>query len=156
MNTDRSVNVVVIEVLIGRRLEKLLGEGATQAGDGIRRVWDQLAADYDLRPADVRRVYSQWEPTPADWAFLAAEFPPGVKVSYSFRRPSARRDWGQGTPEFGRAVDDFWRAWEERERVNSATGVAEAGTRPPRPRRPWWQYWDWPGEGGNPLTGGPL
>ncbi len=152
MNTDPSVNVVVIEVLIGRRLEKLLGEGPTRAADGIRRVWTQLAADYGVRPADVRRVYSQWEPTPQDRAFLAAAFPPGVTVSYSFRRPPARRDWGRGTPEAIRAVDDFWRAWAERERGNPATGVAGAGTRPRR-RQPWWQYWDWPGEGSNPLTG---
>jgi hypothetical protein len=153
MNTDPSVNVVVFEVKIGRRLERPLGECSTRAADGIRTVWGELAAD-GLRAADVRRVYSQWEPTPDDRAFLASEFPAGVRVSYSFRRPAARRDWGKGTPESVRAVDDFWRTWEERERVNPA-GVAVAGARPRRPRRPWWQYWDWPGEGNNPLTGKP-
>jgi hypothetical protein len=152
MNTDRSVNVVVIEVLLGRRLEKILGESPTKAADGIRRVWDQLAREYDIKPADVRRVYAQWEPSPDDRTFLATEFPAGVKVCYSFPRPSARREWGEATREFERAVDDFWRVWEDRERVNSATGVVEARARPHRPRRPWWQYWDWPGEGTNPLT----
>jgi hypothetical protein len=102
MNTDRSVNVVVIEVLLGRRLEKLLGEGPTKAADGIRRVWGQLAKEYDLKPEDIRRVYVQWEPSPEDRAFLATEFPAGVKVCYSFPRPHARRDWGEATPEFGR------------------------------------------------------
>jgi len=155
MNTDSGVNVVVFEVKTGRRLEKVLGECSTRAKDGFREVWGELVAAFGLRAAGVRRVYAQWEPTPADRAFLAAEFPRGVKVSYSFRRPASRRDWGGATPEFGRAVDDFWRAWEARERVNSATAVAEAGTRLRRRRRPWWQYWDWPGEGSNPLTGGP-
>jgi hypothetical protein len=145
MNTDSSVNVIVFEVLIGRRLEKLLGEGPTKAADGIRRVWGELAAEYGLCPSDVRRVYIQWEPTLDDRAFLAAEFPTAVKVSYSFRRPSARRDWGKGTPEFGRAVEEF-------ERVYYATGVE----RRRRPRQPWWQYWDWPGEENNPFTGEPL
>jgi hypothetical protein len=153
VNTDSGVNVVVFEVLIGRRLETLPGEGPTRAADGLRRAWEQLAAGFGVRPVDVRRVYSQWEPTPDDRAFLAAEFPPRVKVSYSFRRPPSRRDWGKGTPEFGRAVDEFERASDELERASSAAGVAEVGARRHRPRRPWWQYWDWPGEGGKPLTG---
>jgi hypothetical protein len=148
VNTDSSVNVVVFEVLIGRRLEKLLGEGPTKAADGIRLVWGELAAGFGVRPGDVRRVYAQWEPTPADRAFLAATFPPAVKVSYSFRRPAAGRDWGEGTPEFAREVEEF-------ERVYSATGVAEVGAQRRRPRRPWWQYWDWPGEANNPFTGEP-
>jgi hypothetical protein len=155
MNTDYGVNVVVFEVKVGRRLEKVLGECSTRDADGIRSVWGELATAFNLRPAAVRRVYCQWEPTPDDRAFLAATFPRAVKVSYSFRRPPARRDWGnKPTEEFGRAVDDFWRAWEERERAKSATGVAKAGPRRPGgPRRPWWQYWDWPAEGSNPLTG---
>jgi hypothetical protein len=153
MNTDSGVNVVVFEVLIGRRLQRPFGECSTRAVDGLRKVWGELAAGFNLRPAGVRRVYSQWEPTPDDRAFLATEFPTKVKGSYSFRRPPARRDWGKGTPEFGRAVDEFWRVWEERERGSSADGVAEPM---PRLRRPWWQYWDWPGEGNNPFTGKPL
>jgi hypothetical protein len=155
MNTDSGVNVVVFEVKIGRRLEQVLAECSTRAADGFRKVWGELAAGFDLRPANVRRVYSQWEPTPDDRAFFASEFPLAVRVSHSFRRPSARRDWGRGTPEFARAVDEFERAWEERERVNSAAGVGEAVPRR-RLRRPWWQYWEWPGEGSNPVSGGPL
>ena len=156
MNTDYGVNVVVFEVKVGRRLEKVLGECSARAADGVREVWGELAAGFNLRPAAVRRVYCQWEPTPDDQAFLAATFPPAVKVSYSFRRPPARRDWGnKPTEEFGRAVDEFWRVWAERERATSSTGIAAAATRPRRPRRPWWQYWDWPGEGNNPLTGKP-
>ena len=150
MNTDSSVNVVVFEVLIGRRLEKVLGEGPTRASDGIRRVWDHLAATFGLRPSNVRRVYAQWGPTPDDQAFLAAEFPQRVRVSYSFRRPPARRDWGNPTKEFIRAVDEF-------ERQYNATGVAQVGRRGRRPWwRRWWRYWDWPGEANNPFTGKPL
>jgi hypothetical protein len=143
VNTDSSVNVVVFEVLIGRRLEKLLGEGPTKAADGIRRVWGDVSAGFGVRPADVRRVYTQWEPTPDDRAFLADEFPPAVRVSFSFRRPPARRNWGEATPEFGRAVEEF-------ERVYCAAAVE------PVARRPWWQYWDWPGEANKPFTGEPV
>jgi hypothetical protein len=132
MNTDSSVNVVVFEVLIGRRLEKLLGEGPTKAADGIRRVWDDLAATFGVNPASVRRVYSQWEATPEESEFLAAAFPPSIKLAYSFRRPAAR-DWGEATPEFARVVEEF-------ERLRFASGAQKRGRG--RPRRPWWQYWD--------------
>jgi hypothetical protein len=156
MNTNYGVNVVLFEVEVGRRLEKVLGECSTRDAGGLRKVWGELAAGWNLRPAAVRRVYCQWEPTPDDRAFLAAVFPPAVRVNYSFRRPPARGDWGnKTTEEFGRAVDEFERAWEERERASSSTGVLAAESRPRRPRRPWWQYWDWPGEGSNPLAGGP-
>jgi hypothetical protein len=139
------VNVVVFEVLIGRRLEKLQGEGSTKAVDGIRQVWSELVAGFGVRPADVRRVYAQWEPTPDDRAFLAAEFPPAVKVSFSFRRPLARREWGDGTPEFVSAVEEFERAYH-------ATDIEQVER---DRRRPWWQYWDWPGEAVNPFKGEP-
>jgi hypothetical protein len=135
MNTDSSVNVVVFEVLMSRRVEQLLGEASTKVKDGIRRVWVQLAADFGVQPSAVRRVYSQWEATPQDRAFLAAEFPPTVKVSYSFPRPPARHDWGRATPEFACAVDAFDRRRFGRQLEKSGRGGG-------RSRRPWWQYWD--------------
>ncbi|OWK45763.1 hypothetical protein [Fimbriiglobus ruber] len=149
MNTDSGVNVIVFEVLISRRLQPMLGECSTRVTDGLRKVWGELAAGFDLRPANVRRVYSQWEPTPEDRAFLASEFPPAVRVSYSFRRPPCRREWGRPTEEFVRAVDAFERALEEHERA--ANGGAKVGAQ----GRPWWQYWHWPGEGNNPFIGKP-
>jgi hypothetical protein len=152
MNTDPSVNVVVFEVLVGRRLQKLLGEGPTRAADGIRRVWEQLVTGVGVRPADVRRVYAQWEPTPDDRAFLATEFPRRVRVSYSFSRPG-RRAWGGATTEFIRAVEEFELARDESERVVSAVTSAAVET---RGRRPWWQYWDRPGGANNPLAGTPA
>jgi hypothetical protein len=144
MNTDPSVNVVVFEVLIGHRLDSLLGEGPAGAADSIRRVWNGLVAWSGVHSSNVRRVYAQWEPTPDDRVFLDAEFPKGVRVSYSFRRPADRRDWGYPTEEFARAVDAF-------ERQYNAHGVEQVGSRVRR--RPWWRYWDWPGEATNPFTG---
>lgn len=130
MNTDCGVNVVVFEVLVARRLQPILGECATRAADGLRKVWSELAVGFNLHSKDVRRVYSQWEPTPDDRAFLATEFPRAVKLSYSFPRPSSRRDWGERTPEFEQAVDEF-------EHVRFT-----AESRKERSHRPWWQYWD--------------
>jgi hypothetical protein len=135
MNTDSSVNVVLFEVLIGRRLEKLFGEGATRAADCIRTVWEEVATDFGARSADVRRVYSQWEPTPGDRTFLAAEFPPTVLLSFSFRRPATRREWGKWTPEFDCVVGGF-------EQRRFSTGLEKAGQRRGRSQPPWWQYWE--------------
>ena len=138
MNTDSSVNVVVFEVLIDRRLEPLLCEGPTAAADGIQRAWNRLVAVCPrVDASNVRRVYAQWEPTPDDWGFLAAQFPKKLKVSYSFRRPVGRRDWGDSTEEFARGIDEF-------ERQYNAIRVERVGSR--RQRRPWWRYWEWPGE----------
>jgi hypothetical protein len=129
------MNVVVFEVLIDRRLEKLLGEGPTKAADCIRAIWEELAATFGVRPADVRRAYSQWEPTPEDRAFFASEFPPPVELTYSFRRPPTRGDWGEATAEFERSVQEF-------EKLRFATGAKRACRRRGASRRPWWQYWD--------------
>ena len=41
------------------------------------------------------------------------------------------------------SVDEF-------EQLYDATRVEQAGQ---RRRRPWWQYWDRPGEANNPFTG---
>jgi hypothetical protein len=130
MNTDSSTNVVVFELLIGRRLNKLLGEGPTKAADCIRRVWNDLAKEFDIQPQGVRRIYSQWEFTAEDRAFIAAKFSANVKIAYSFRRPP-QCDWGQATPEFIRIVD-------EHDMQRFARGVQR---RRRKSRRPWWQYW---------------
>jgi hypothetical protein len=135
MNTDSSINVVIFEVLMGGRREQLLGEAPTRAKDGIRRVWNKLAADFDVQPTAVRRVYSQWEPTPEDRAFIAAEFSFAGKVSSSFRRPPGCREWGQPTPEFAQEVEEF-----EKWRFAGEVEKAERGRS--RSRRAWWQYWD--------------
>ena len=151
MNTDCGVNVVVFEILIGHRPQLLLGECSTRDSDGLRKVWGELVTSFNLCPADVCQVYSQWKPTPDDQAFLATAFPVAVTVSFSFHRPSARRDWGKPTPEFAQAADEFERSYGDRERATS-TLFTEFG---PRTQQPWWRYWDKPDEGTNPFASEP-
>jgi hypothetical protein len=122
MNVDPSTNVVVIEVAINGRLEKLVGSGPTRAENCVQSVWHALAAEHGAAPNAVRRVYSEWDPSADDKAFIDATFPDNVEVTYSFPRPTAS-DWDQAM------------------RAAEAT-IAKAGQkRTEPPRKAWWQFW---------------
>lgn len=94
MHSDPSVNVVVFQVLTDTGTRELVGQGPTRAADGVRQAWARVREQHDARAEDVRQVYSEWEPSPEDKAFLDATFPPNVEVSFSFRRPPDD-DWEQ-------------------------------------------------------------
>jgi hypothetical protein len=95
MNADAAVNVVVFEVEIAGRLEQRLGQGPTRAEDCIRQAWADLRAREPLPPQGVRRIYSEWEPSAEDRAFLDATFPAECQVTYSFRRPATAAGWDE-------------------------------------------------------------
>ena len=95
MNTDAAVNVVVFEVDMGGRLESRLGQGPTRAGDCVRQIWADLCAKEALRPESVHRIYSEWEPSAEDIAWLDANFPKDCKVQYSFSRPATAAGWDE-------------------------------------------------------------
>lgn len=116
MNADATVNVVVFEVEIGGRLEKRLGEGPTRADDCVRQVWGQLSADGALRPEGVRRVFSEWEPSAGDRAFMESTFPKGCEVLFSYRRPVTEAGW-----------DEALRQAEEQIRQATAKKAADEG-----------------------------
>jgi hypothetical protein len=48
-----------------------------------------------LRPEGVQRIYSEWEPSPEDKAFLDAAFPKHCQVTFSFRRPVTAAGWDE-------------------------------------------------------------
>jgi hypothetical protein len=123
MNADPSVNVVVFEVALRGRLEKLIGDAPTRSSDCVQRVWQALAAAHGAHPGDVRRVYSEWEPSAEDKAFMDATFPAETAVTYSFPRPS---------PD----------GWDQAMR-DVADTIEKAGQRrtEPQPRKSWWQFW---------------
>jgi hypothetical protein len=95
MSADASANVVVFEIEVGGRLEKRIGQGPTRSGDCIRRVWTDLSANEPLRPEGVRRIYSEWEPSAGDKAFLDATFPEQCQVTFSFARPATAAGWDE-------------------------------------------------------------
>jgi hypothetical protein len=114
MNVDAAVNVVVFEVEIEGQLEKRAGQGPTRADDCIQQIWTDLQAKESLRPEGVRRIYSEWEPSAADKAFLDATFPDECQVTYSFRRPATAAGW-----------DEAMRQAEEQIRKSAAKRVVE-------------------------------
>jgi hypothetical protein len=95
MNIDASVNVVVFEVEIAGQLEKRLGKGPTQAEDCVRQVWAGLCAKEPLKAENVRRIYTEWEPSAGDLAFLEATFPEKCQVNFSFNRPASPDGWAE-------------------------------------------------------------
>jgi hypothetical protein len=124
MSANPSVNVVVFEVQVGDRLEKLVAEGPTRSADCVQRAWSIVGEMNGVLAKDVRRVYSEWQPSPEDLAFLGANFPQAA-VTYSFKRPRADK-WDQAMAQAGRTIQ---RATEKEAPSNS------------RPAKKWWQFW---------------
>jgi hypothetical protein len=88
MNADPEINVVVFEVQLGGQLQQLVGDGPTRATDCVKTAWLAVSAQCRASAANVCRVYSEWEPSPHDKAFIEATFPSEVQFTYSFARPT--------------------------------------------------------------------
>lgn len=110
MNADPTINTTVFEVKRFLKKETFLEQSPTQANDGVRTAWRAVQGKTNARPAQVRRIYSEWEPSKEDAAFIASTFP-GAEFSYSFSRPT----------------DD---AWEEAFRDASRAMQAASGEPP--------------------------
>jgi len=117
MDADVFVNKVAFEVRIEGRLQTLIGEAQTRSRNGVALSWAMASADSGAQPADVRQVYSEWEPSPEDTVFLETTFPRAA-ISYSFARPEADDEAG----------------WETALREAEATVERSVG-------RKWWQLW---------------
>jgi len=117
MDADVSVALVVFEVKLGAGLRTLIGQGPTRSAHAIELAWEACSAEHRIQPSDVRQVYSEWQPSPDDTAFLEATLP-GVPVTYSFTRPE-----GDGNQD-----------WEPALRAATVTVARSVG-------RKWWQFW---------------
>jgi hypothetical protein len=87
---DPSQNVVVFELLINQRLEQITDAGETKANDCVQQAWDRVRSRIGAVATDVKEIWSEWEPSAEDLAFLAVTFP-GVQLTYSFERPTPDR-----------------------------------------------------------------
>ncbi|MEV0567561.1 hypothetical protein [Dactylosporangium sp. NPDC050588] len=86
MNADPQVNMVAFRLHPQGRVAT--GRARTRDDDALQQAWNTVRQETGATPADVTRVYSEWQPSAADSAFAAATFP-GVELSWSFRRPAA-------------------------------------------------------------------
>lgn len=86
MDIDPRTNVVVFQLRKGK-VKHLVGRVPTLAEDGVRQAWDAVGHEHHARAKHVVGLHTEWEPTPADAAFIAATFP-GVTVTHHFVRPA--------------------------------------------------------------------
>ena len=85
MDIDPRTNVVVFQLRKGKET-RLVGRAPTLADDGVRQAWDAVEQEHHARARHVVGLHTEWEPTPADAAFIAATFP-GVTATHHFVRP---------------------------------------------------------------------
>lgn len=77
--------MVVFQLRKGKE-RHLVGRVPTLAEDGVRQAWDAVGQEHHARAKHVVGLHTQWEPTPADAAFIAATFPEAT-VTHHFVRP---------------------------------------------------------------------
>ncbi len=86
MDINPAINHVVFEIDHKGTLKPSIGSGPTQAEDCVRQAWQQVVNETGASGHDVRRVYSEWEPSPGDLAFLE-QLCPSAEITHSFERP---------------------------------------------------------------------
>jgi len=91
MTSDPSINIVVFAVTLNGKLERLVGESKARAPHCVQSVWEKLKKQHDLTERNVSEVYSEWEPSATDVAFIEQHFP-DIKVAFSFSRPANDTD----------------------------------------------------------------
>jgi hypothetical protein len=85
VDIDPRTNVVVFQLRKGQE-KHLVGRVPTLAEDGVRQAWDAVGQEHQARARHVVGLHTEWEPTPADAAFIAATFP-GITATHHFVRP---------------------------------------------------------------------
>jgi hypothetical protein len=86
VDTDPSNNVVVFRLARGPA-DHCIGHAPAMADDSVRQAWNLARREHGARAEDVVELLSEWEPSPADRAFIERTFP-GTTVSYHFSRPN--------------------------------------------------------------------
>ncbi|HET6251685.1 MAG TPA: hypothetical protein VFE47_28630 [Tepidisphaeraceae bacterium] len=121
MSADPTWNVVVFEVAVGRTLDKLVGHAPTRSAQCVQTVWRELSQTNRVSPQAVQQLYSEWEPSAEDKAFIEATFNPQIRVTFSFARP-ADGNWDRALREAAQKID-------------------KAVNTPVKSRKPWWRFW---------------
>ncbi|HEY3504222.1 MAG TPA: hypothetical protein VGN37_15735 [Actinocatenispora sp.] len=85
-------------------------EVPARADDGLRQAWLIAVREHGAVSHDVREVFTEWEPSAADGAFIELTFP-GAAVSYAFHRPTDG-DWDAAYAAARRTIEARSRAAE--------------------------------------------
>src|SRR5207247_2461483 len=100
-----SVSVVLFEAEHEGKLDRFTGHAPARADDLVRQVWAEVSARNGLRAETVKRIYSEWEMSAEDKAFLEATFPEQTEVSWSFPRPAAD-GWDEAMRQVEKQIRD--------------------------------------------------
>ncbi|MCI0638953.1 MAG: hypothetical protein L0Y70_07745 [Gemmataceae bacterium] len=73
MQHSQPHNVVMFEVEIDGALRHFLGAARTPGEDAVRTVWEELRK-HGIAGAQVRRIYSERQPSPETETFIAETF----------------------------------------------------------------------------------
>jgi hypothetical protein len=102
MNSDPEVNCVVFEIERAGAVTRPMGTAPTRSDQAVRTVWATIRREHSVDARTVRRIFSEWEPSAADAAFVAATFPKATLL-YSFSRPKDGQ-WAAALEEVRRAM----------------------------------------------------
>jgi hypothetical protein len=103
MSSDPTSNVIVFAIERQGKKENIVNQVRTQAVDGIETAWAKARQSHGVQVRDVKEIYSEWQPSKEDEAFITRLFPK-VKVSYSFDRPTDG-NWAQVFAEVQRIIE---------------------------------------------------
>jgi hypothetical protein len=123
MNTDPSTNVVVFLLRRGEG-QPVVADGPTLADDCVRRAWATVSHQHRATPVEVTAVHSEWQPAPADLAFIEHTFP-DARFTYNFTRPGPH-GWEAAFDEAHRIMA---RAQWERQRDQAGEGMRQVADR---------------------------
>ena len=120
MNSDATMNLMVIEVMVDGELKKLMARGPTRDAKCSQQVWQGFASIHQVSAANVRQVYSEWEFSIEDKEFIEATFGSRLPLSYSFDRPASEDDWDQALLAAGNTIAKaiqpkskyWWQFWK--------------------------------------------
>jgi hypothetical protein len=90
-------------MVAGGKKKALSGVGPTRAVDCLSAIWQVVSRNEKVNPADVREIYSEWEPAAEDLAFLDATFPEDAELGYTFKRP-AEDGWEAAFEEAAKVI----------------------------------------------------
>lgn len=87
MTIDPTRNAVGFLLRRGEDGQGAVADAATRDEDCVQQAWEEVRRTHQARPEEVTALYTQWQPSERDAAFIAQTFP-DAEVSYDYARPA--------------------------------------------------------------------
>jgi len=102
-NNDPRINFVVFDIGTAANTTTKVHAVETRSENGIETAWRAVAGE-GMEASKVVRLFSEWQPTPSDQAFITTHFP-GVALTHSFPRPEQEEGWEAAFAEAAAAME---------------------------------------------------